>query len=53
MDKILEFKKGKLFDEHSKHYRFQCDCLTPDDAMDVEVASWGKNDENKSITIMM
>jgi len=53
MEKILEFQKGKLFDEHSKYYRFQCDCLSPSDAMDIEVESWGKDDEGKAFTISM
>lgn len=53
MDKILEFEKGKIFDENSKYYRFQCDCLSPEDAMDVSVEFFGKEDENKSITIEM
>ena len=37
MEKLLEFEKGKLSDENSKHYRFQCDCLTAADAMDITV----------------
>lgn len=53
MDKILEFKKGKINDKNSKYYRFQCDCLTPEDAMDIEVESWGEDDENKAFTISM
>lgn len=43
MEKILEF-------EDSKHYRFQCDCLTPSDAMDVDVEIGGGK---KYITIAM
>jgi len=53
MEKILEFKKGKMFDENSKYYRFQCDCLTPADAMDIEVESYGKDDEGKYFSITM
>ena len=53
MEKLLEFKKGKAFDENSKYYRFQCDCLTPADAMDINVDSWGKEGENKFFTILM
>jgi len=53
MEKLLEFKKGKLFDESSKYYRFQCDCLSAGDAMDIGVDSSGKNDEEKYFTITM
>ena len=53
MEKLLEFQKGKLFDENSKYYRFQCDCLTPADAMDICVDSCGKGDEDKYFTITM
>lgn len=53
MEKILEFEKGKIFDRRSKYYRFQCDCLTPSDAMDISVDAWGKDDEKKYFTINM
>ena len=53
MEKIIEFKKGKVFKGHSKIYRFQCDCLTPADAMDITVDSYGKNDEGKYYIIQM
>jgi len=54
MEKILEFKK----DRHnsvppSKYYRFQCDCLTPSDAMDIEVESVCNDDSEKYFTIEM
>jgi len=53
MEKILEFKKGKIFDESSKWYRFQCDCLVPGDSMDINVDSQGMDGEGKYFTIMM
>ena len=53
MEKILEFKKGKIFDEASKLYRFQCDCLSAKDAMDIMIDSWGRDDEGKFFTITM
>ena len=53
MEKLLEFEKDKIFDERSKYYRFQCDCLTPSDAMDIGVDSCGKDDEDKCLTISM
>ena len=53
MEKILEFEKGRAFDENSKLYRFQCDCLSARDAMDIMVDSCGKDDEGKFITITM
>ena len=49
MEKILKFEKSK-FGEESSLYRFQCDCLEPEDAMDVNVESSGKE---KFITITM
>ena len=53
MEKLFEFEKGKVFDEKSKLYRFQCDCITPADAMDIMAESWGKDDEGKFITISL
>ena len=53
MEKLLEFKKGKLWEENTKYYRFQCDCLMPADAMDIAVNSWGDNDEAKYIILSM
>ena len=53
MEKLLEFKKGKLFDQDSKYYRFQCDCLSAADAMDISVDSCGKDNEEKFFIITM
>jgi hypothetical protein len=53
MDKIHNFPKGELFENHSCTYRFQCDCTTPGHAMDLSVESWGKEDDKKSYTILM
>jgi hypothetical protein len=54
MDKLLDIPKSKFGDEnHFKWYRFQCDCLAPEDAMDVSVEFFGKHDEKKSIEIEM
>ena len=53
MEKLLEFKKSKIFDENSKVYRFQCDCLNAADAMDIDVDSCGKDDEGKFFTLRM
>ena len=53
MEKLLEFRKGKLFGQDSKYYRFQCDCLSAADAMDVCVESTGKDNEDKFFIITM
>ncbi len=53
MEKIIEFKKDKIFPGNSKYYRFQCDCLSPEDAMDIDVESCGKTDEDKYFIISM
>ena len=53
MEKFLEFKKGKSFDENAKYYRFQCDCLSAADAMDIGINSCGKDDEGKFFVITM
>ena len=53
MEKLLEFKKSKIFKENSKLYRFQCDCLESEDAMDIYIDSWGIADEGKYLTITM
>ena len=53
MEKLLEFEKGKLLDERTIMYRFQCDCLTASDAMDISVDSTGKDDEGKYFNITM
>ena len=37
MEKLLDFKKRRKDDDASKLYRFQCDCLSADDAMDIDV----------------
>ena len=51
MEKLIELRKGKVFDENSKYYRFQCDCLSPEHAFDIGIDSMGKDDEEKYITI--
>jgi hypothetical protein len=53
MEKILKFNKHEVDDKNSSYYRFQCDCLTPSDAMDIGVESWGKDDDKKFISITM
>ena len=52
MEKLLDFKGGKIPEDY-KLYRFQCDCLSSRDAMDVAVESCGVKDEGKFITITM
>ena len=52
MEKLLDLT-GKEPKDFSKLYRFQCDCLSPEDAMDIDITPWGKNEENKYITITM
>lgn len=39
MEKLLDYKKINVSSwmDNSKMYRFQCDCLTPEDALDVDV----------------
>ena len=41
MDKIIEIKSSKNFPD-SKTYRFQCDCLSAADAMDIDVEEAAK-----------
>ena len=53
MEKITEYKKGEVSDESSKEYRFQCDCQTASDAMDISVLAWGEKDEGKYFIISM
>ena len=53
MEKITEYKKGEVSDESSKEYRFQCDCQTASDAMDISVLAWGEKDEGKIFIISM
>ena len=50
MEKLLDFTKDK-FTEDFKLYRFQCDCLTAQDAMDVDVDCNGDGD--KFVTLRM
>ena len=50
MDKLLDFKKGKITGDY-KMYRFQCDCLTASDAMDIDIENC--NESGKYITIRM
>ena len=52
MEKILEFEEGKGF-RASKVYRLQCDCLSPSDAMDLEVEPVGLLNERKWVSITM
>jgi hypothetical protein len=53
MEKLLDFPKRKWSENRSKFYRFQCDCLSPEDAMDISVDSYGKSDEYKYFIISM
>ncbi|GAI31742.1 unnamed protein product, partial [marine sediment metagenome] len=53
MDKLLDIKKDAINEENTKLYRFQCDCISLPDAMDVIVESWGMDDEKKFITVEM
>lgn len=50
MEKLLDLK-GKDPADYSKMYRFQCDCLSPEDAMDISVDKAREND--KYFTISM
>lgn len=50
MEKLLDFKKGKITDDY-KLYRFQCDCLSAQDAMDIDAECW--HDDNKFLTIRL
>jgi len=52
MEKFLEFDKTK-YHEASVHYRFQCDCHSAQDALDIDVEAWGKDFENKFITLRL
>lgn len=52
MEKLLEFEKSS-WSEESKLYRFQCDCLSAPDAMDINVEACGKDAEGKFIIICM
>ncbi len=51
MDKLFDFKKESWSEEQSKLYRFQCDCLSSSDAMDVLVDEIAE--DRKFITITM
>lgn len=54
MDKLLVINKKDFGDEHHyRMYRAQCDCLDAADAMDIDVESWGMDDEKKYITLRM
>lgn len=53
MEKLLEFKKGKPLDFPSKTYRFQCDCLSVQCAMDIDVDGCGKHDSDKFIILRL
>ena len=50
MDKLLDLKKGKISDAFIM-YRFQCDCLSAEDAMDIDAEPAGGND--KFLTIRL
>lgn len=53
MDKILEFEKGNSIGPN-KYFRFQCDCLTPLEAMDIEVGERSTDkmlEKNKDVQI--
>ncbi|KKL90938.1 hypothetical protein LCGC14_1899710 [marine sediment metagenome] len=50
MEKILDYEKGKCFDDF-KMYRFQCDCLSAQDAMDINVESYHENKKWFSICL--
>ena len=53
MEKLLDFKKGHPSEFPSKMYRFQCDCLTASDAMDIDMEACGESESEKFITIRM
>lgn len=53
MDKLLDIEKGKLDPEGFKCYRFTCDCMEPEHAMDICVESWGKDNDNKYINVTL
>jgi hypothetical protein len=53
MEKILKFEKGKPMENCSTTYRFQCDCLSAGDAMDIDVESYGTEDNGKFITLRL
>lgn len=52
MEKILEFSKDR-YSNGSKYYRFQCECLSPKDAMDLEVEGCGTDGNGKWVAITM
>ena len=52
MEKILEFKKAEP-DIPMKVYRFQCDCLSVECAMDIDVEGVGNKDKDKFITLRL
>ena len=49
MDKLLDFPKGS--DEAFKHYRFQCDCMSAKDAMDISVEEGLPETKNFILTL--
>ena len=52
MEKLQEFNKTN-WDCKTNMYRFQCDCLSASDAMDVSVDSYGEDDEGKFIILTL
>jgi hypothetical protein len=52
MEKILTFLKGKIHESDEKIYRFQCDCLSPEDALDISVEEPG-NEGKKYIQLTL
>ena len=51
MEKLLDIKNKPS--ERYKLYRFQCDCLSAGDAMDIDAECWGSEDDKKFLTIRL
>jgi hypothetical protein len=51
MEKLLHFLKNEINENEEKVYRFQCDCLSPEDALDISVENYGNTDGKKYIEL--
>ena len=53
MEKIFHFLKGKVNEHGEKVYRFQCECKSPEDALNISVEAYGENEEKKTIELSL
>ena len=53
MEKMWSFLKSPISEHGENVYRFQCDCKMPEDALDIDIEAYGKDDEGKYIMISL